>query len=84
MKEKTTFGIDELRKAVKMLDACNETFNQQFSAVELLRLAKAQQASAWCFFPDEWSDRQVSEALEGIIPAWNDDETPNYDERKLL
>jgi hypothetical protein len=66
-----TVGIDELRGAVKVLGACNESFNQRFSAEELLRIYRALLACDWDILPDQWSDRQVRQArLYGVVPQF--------------
>jgi hypothetical protein len=72
-------GIETLRHAVKVLNDCNETFNQRYTATELLELVRIAGLSKWDFYPDQWSARQIREALDfGTVPDWNDDETPRY------
>jgi hypothetical protein len=72
-------GIETLRHAVKVLDTCNETFNQKYTAVELLKLVRIAGLSKWDIYPDHWSTRQIREALDfGTVPDWNDDGTPRY------
>jgi hypothetical protein len=67
-------GIDELRRAVRLFDNCNETFNQQFSPADLLLLADACVRSGWDFIftPDQWDERQIAEALKGTAPNWRE------------
>jgi len=72
------YGIDELRRAVNIFSHCNETFNQSYSAAELLCLADAQMRSGWDFCPDEWNERQVQEALQGTAPQWVETAYHNY------
>lgn len=72
------FGIETIRQAVTLFNDCSETFNQQFTATELLQLAAAHQASDFDFYPDQWTERQIKEALRGIVPQWDDNEQPSY------
>lgn len=76
-------GIDELRRAVRLFDACHETVNQRFTAEELLLLARACRASAWNMCPDQWTERQLQEALRGKVPDWHEVDgklEPKYEE----
>lgn len=74
------FGVEELRRAVNLFDNCNEGFNQQFTAEELLILWRMYCVCGWDFAPDEWTDIQVENALNGIIPTWDKNERPMYPE----
>lgn len=76
--QRKLFGIDELRRAVRLFSNCNETFNQQYSAAELLLLADACVRSGWDFTPDEWDERQISEALLGTAPDWAETAWKDY------
>lgn len=64
-------GIDQLRKAVNLFDGCNESFNQRFSAVELVQLHHMYTLCGWDIPPDEWAPRQVESALLGVVPEWD-------------
>lgn len=70
MKHKT--GIELVRYAARLFDYCNETFNQQYSAEELLKIADACQKSEYDFLPDTWEDRQIKEAIAGKVPRWRE------------
>lgn len=70
-------GIDHLRLMVKNFDYCNEGFNEQFTVEELFKIHRAWQLSGWDMFPDQWTERQIQEALDGHVPEW-DDERPVY------
>lgn len=72
------FGIDELRGAVALFGNCNETFNQRFTADQLVALWRAYKASEWDFTPDRWQPRQVEEALAGKVPEWDAGEDALY------
>jgi hypothetical protein len=74
--KKPVSGPDELRKAARLIGMCRESFNQRFTAEELLKLARACWASEWDFTPDQWTEEQVQAALKGEVPRWNDDESP--------
>lgn len=69
-------GADELRRIVNVLNNTRESFNERFSARELVRLGKAYLACGWDFTPDKWTEKQVREALAGKVPAWDDNENP--------
>lgn len=71
-------GADELRLIVRNIDATRESFLERFTAEELLQLFRMQLASGWDFYPDQWTARQVAEALRGVVPTWTDDECPVY------
>jgi hypothetical protein len=72
-------GIEALRDAVQAFNYCNETFLGQFSVEELLTLRKLWLKSAWDVYPDDWTRRQVCEAVSlGLVPAWDDEERPVY------
>lgn len=75
MTNANVFGIDELRRAVRILDSCNEGVNQCFSAVELLKLVEMQLRSGWDFYIDQWDGRQLKEALAGTPPNWKENDS---------
>jgi hypothetical protein len=71
-------GIDQLRFAVKLFANCNETFNQRFTAEELLTLWRMYRECGWDIPPDDWKHRQICEALDrNRVPTWR--ETPTRD-----
>lgn len=73
------FGIEELRLAVRMFNGCNESMNQCYSAEQLLTLYRVYARSNWVFTPDDWTERQRVEALQGIDPTWDPvTEKPTY------
>jgi len=72
----TETGADELRRIVNVLNNTREGFNDRFSARELVRIGKAYLACGWDFTPDQWTAKQVREALAGKVPAWDEDENP--------
>lgn len=74
-------GIDHLRLLVKNLDYCNESFNEQFSAAELLKIHRAWMLSGWDIYPDTWTARQIKEALAGKSPNWDERERPKYEDQ---
>lgn len=77
-------GAELLRKAVNILNYCRESFNDQFSAEELLKLVTIHLQSGWDFLPDEWTDRQINEALtHNRIPQWDDNERPIYPAKEV-
>lgn len=68
-------GIDELRRAVRLFDSCNESFNTTFTAEELLLIADALRRSDWDIYPDQWEEWQIDDAFDGHAPDWKEDET---------
>ncbi len=72
-------GIERLRRAVSTFNAVNETFNDQFTAEELLLIHRMYCLADWDLYPDEWAPRQVAEALRGKAPRWDDQERPVYE-----
>ncbi len=70
-------GIEELRKAVNVFDNCRESFNDRFTMTQLITLWRALHLCEWDITPDEWSERQVNEALRGIVPQFRDYSGPN-------
>jgi hypothetical protein len=72
-------GAEELRLMVRNFDRCRESFLDAFSLEQLVTIHRAWLASAWDFFPDSWTERQVTEALQGIPPQWDvETEAPVY------
>lgn len=72
IKGRTRTGIEMLRGAVKCFDDCRETFNQEYSPEDLIKIYRALLATADDIYPDRWTNRQVIDALNGIVPTWND------------
>ena len=73
-----TAAIEILREMIAAFDQVNEEFNWRFTLPELVRIWDAWNQCGWDFYPDQWSDRQVREALRGIAPDWNDREQPVF------
>lgn len=74
------FGIDKLRKVVNLLNQCNETFNQKFTVEELIKLADICFNSNYDFLPDQYTGRQLYEAIKyNRTPTWDSKENPTYD-----
>lgn len=69
------FGIDELRSAVQAFDYCEETFLQQFSAEDLLKIRRVWKKCDWDLFPDQWTNQQTEEAIkDGKVPDFEETE----------
>jgi hypothetical protein len=75
-------AIEDLRGVVRLFDGCREGFNERFSAPQLIKLWRAYKASDWDYAPDQWTPRQVREALRGIPPQWDEDCKPKHTPRK--
>lgn len=83
----TMTGIEELRAAVAFFDTCRESFNmatgdkdRDWTAEQLLKLWRAMRASGWDISPDQWTDKQLKQALRGIAPDFRQ---PTHVERAL-
>lgn len=73
-------GIEHLRYAVRLFDACRESWVQRFTEVQLIAIAHAMAGSEWDIYPDAWTEKQVVGALRGVVPQFNDDGTPKEEE----
>lgn len=69
-------AIDRVRRAVRALSACSESFLQRFQIVELMQLHRAWVYSEWDFLPHSWTPRQIEQALCGVAPHWDENELP--------
>jgi hypothetical protein len=73
------FGIDVLRRAVRILNDNNEEFNQQYTPDQLLRIVEALMRSTHDIMPDQWTDKQVRHAIyNGFAPTWDDEGNAVY------
>lgn len=70
--------IEKMRRAVNAFSYCNETFLSRYNILELMLLHLTMVNCEWDFLPDQWTDRQVREALKGIVPCWDHNEMPVY------
>lgn len=77
-------GIELLRKVVNFFNHCNETFNYRWTPEELVKLAQACWKSEWDIFPDEWTERQLYEALNGRAPQWEIQGRPHHKFDKVV
>ena len=75
----TQTAIEILRDMVAGFDRCDESFNDRFTLPELVRIWDAWAQCGFDYYPDQWSDRQVREALRGIAPNWDDRGAPAFD-----
>jgi hypothetical protein len=66
------FGIDELRRTVRLLSNCSETFNTRFTAEQLLKIGDAYRRCGWDITPDEWTEAQLKAALAGKTPVFGE------------
>lgn len=75
-------GAEELRLIVSNMDATREGFNDDKTVEQLIQIGRMLLASEWDIYPDQWTRRQVREALKGRPPTWDDQERPTYDKPK--
>lgn len=72
--------MDFLRLLVRNADDISEAFNDRFSVEEHIKIHRAWRACGWDIYPDQWTPRQVAEALaEGRPPTWDENERPTYE-----
>lgn len=71
-------GANELRHVVRMIDDWPESFNDRFTAGELLMLAAALRASDWEIGPWLWTSRQLADALRGHAPRFVETERGEF------
>lgn len=71
-------GAEDLRAVVNVLNACVESFNDRYTAEELLTIVRMLRAAEWDILPDRWTRRQVKRALRGIVPTWSRNQRPTY------
>lgn len=82
-RERELTSIQILRRLVQRFGCCREDFNDRFTVAELLLLDSAWSRSGWDIYPDQWTKRQVTEALRGIAPTWDDNERPTHSTDQL-
>lgn len=70
--------IEQLRHLVDIFNLNNEGFNMRFTLPQLFQIYDAWMLSGWDIRPDEWSEQQLSEALQGIAPDWDEEELPVF------
>lgn len=75
----TRTGADTLRIIVRNMDNTTEDLNTRFTVAELIAIYSAHLASEWDFYPDQWEERQIQEAIQGKVPRWDASERPIYD-----
>jgi len=62
--ERTLGGAEDMRAAIGVFNSCRESFNDLFTALELLQLWSVLKRSEWTILPDEWSIEQLAAALK--------------------
>lgn len=74
-------GVERLRQMVNRLDCCRESAIYDYTVEQLLALDRAWALSEWDIPIDQWTDRQVREALAGRPPTWEHEGKPTYDKK---
>lgn len=73
-------GVELLRLIVRNLDANRESVNALFTADQLIKLGLAQLHSDWDYPIENWTERQIREALQKRKPPqWSLDGQPLHD-----
>ena len=75
--------IEMLRHMVDSFNACNESFMDDKTIPQLLTIYNAWMRSGWDIYPDEWTTKQVEEAMEGIAPDWDAKERPVFHKDRM-
>jgi len=70
--------MEMLREMVDSFDNCNESFLDDKTVPQLLTIYNCWMRCGWFIRPDEWTTKQVKEAMEGIAPDWDAEERPVY------
>lgn len=66
-------GIDRLRGAASYFNWCNESFNQRYTAEELLKIYAVGMVCGWDVYPDQWTRQQCEAAIkEGKLPKFEE------------
>lgn len=76
MNPRARTALEELQELVCNFTHVRESFSDRFTAEQLLAIHRAWLASEHDIAPDEWTERQIRAALEGIAPAWDENLTP--------
>lgn len=75
----TLDGIDQLVRSVRLFANCGTDWCHQWTAAELLKIARAYRACAWDVPPDEWHPEQAKEAIRsGAPPEWDEHGHPVF------
>jgi hypothetical protein len=77
-------AAEELRILVSNLNVNSETFNDKYSIEELIQINRMLMLADWEIYPDQWSQKQIKEALQGIPPSWKKDGKPEYYDFQFL
>lgn len=72
-------GPEKIRDCSTAFGWCRSASIEGFSVDQLIQIRRMWLASEWDFFPDQWTSRQLLEALAGKPPRWDDKERPVYE-----
>lgn len=64
--------MEMLREMVAALNECNEGFLDGKTIPQLLNIYHCWTRCGWDIYPDEWTLRQINEAMQGICPDWEE------------
>ena len=65
--------VEELRRAVRIIDMMRESFNEKYTAQELVRLMVVCWSGDWDVLPDDWTAQQCGDALAfGSVPRFEE------------
>lgn len=67
---------DKLRRMVRALDRWTESSIDRFTLPELVQIFRMCVASPWSYPVEDWTERQIAEALNGTPPNWSDNGEP--------
>jgi len=73
-------SAERMRLVVRNMDRCREDFLDRFTERQIMRIFLLHLLSAFDFYPDQWEERQIQEALgPGLVPCWSEKtEKPVY------
>jgi hypothetical protein len=75
--------MEMLRDMVDSFNGCNEYFMDDKTIPQLLTIYNVWMRSGWLFRPDEWTTKQVEEAMDGIAPDWDAKERPVFHKDRM-
>lgn len=64
--------LERLRHMVDSFNSNNETQNDSWTLPQLVAIYEAWMQCGWDIHPDNWTPRQITEALDGIAPDWTE------------
>lgn len=71
-------AIERIRHLANVSGDVRESLWDDLTRDQIFAIFDAWMASGWDFYPDQWTERQLQDALAGIVPQWDNNEEPIY------